>query len=123
MCIRDRNDAARLFYAVSLIYSGHADEATAIVGGSNVESDATLVQAYLDMGRFDIIENLAKKKISANPNDVQLHVSLAALYLKAKRNNDAIAELKIASNIEPRFKPQADEYIKMIQSGKDPSQQ
>jgi O-antigen ligase/Flp pilus assembly protein TadD len=121
--LEPKNDAARLFYAVSLIYSGRADEATVIVAGSNVESDGTLVQAYLDVGRFDIIENIAKKKISANPNDVQLHVSLAALYLKAKRNNDSIRELRIAADLEPGFKPQADEYIKMIQSGKDPSQQ
>ncbi len=120
--LEPKNDAARLFYAVSLIYSGHVDDATAITENSNVELDATLIQAYLDVGRFDVVEALAKKKISADPNNVQLHVSLAALYLKAKRNNDSIRELRIASDLEPRFKPQADEYIKMIQSGKDPSQ-
>lgn len=120
--LEPKNDAARLFYAVSLIYSGYADEATALVEGSKVEADATLIQAYLDVGKFSIIENIAKKKISENPNDVQAHVSLAALYLKAKRNNDAISELRKAADIEPRFKPQADEYIKMIQEGKDPSQ-
>ncbi len=121
--LEPKNDAARLFYAVSLIYSTSVDEATAIVAGSNVESDGTLIQAYLDVGRFDIIESIAKKKIAENPTDVQLHVSLAALYLKAGRNSDAIRELRVAVDLEPAFKAQAEEYIKMIQSGKDPSRQ
>lgn len=120
--LESKNDAARLFYAVSLIKSGNANEATALVENSTLETDVTLIQAYLDVGRFDIIESIAKKKIAQNPNDAQLHVSLAALYLKAKRTNDSIRELRAAANIEPLFKPQADQYIKMIQSGLDPSE-
>ncbi|MEI6490579.1 MAG: hypothetical protein WCO16_02335, partial [bacterium] len=115
-------DSARVFYAIGLVYSGKVDDAIALVAGTPAESDSALVSAYLDVGRFDIIEKLAQKKIDADPNNAQLHVSMAALYLKAKKFNSAINELRQAAQIEPGFKVQADKYIKMIQNGQDPTE-
>ncbi len=119
--LEPKNDDARVLYAYVLIYAGKADEAASLVQGTNVESDARLVQAYMDNGKFDVVEALAKKKIAADPNNAQLHISLAALYIKVNRKYDAISELKTAEKIEPQFKTQGDKYIQMIQNGEDPT--
>jgi O-antigen ligase/tetratricopeptide (TPR) repeat protein len=114
-------DVARVFYAIALVYNKQFDQAQQLVAGQAGEDDPKLIQAYLDMGRGDIIEALAKKKISEDPNNVQYHVSLAALYLKEGKNNSAIVELRNAEKIDPEFKDQAEKYIEMIQRGIDPS--
>lgn len=121
--LETKDDETRLLYAYGLIYKGKVDEATTLVAGTPVEEDARLLQAYIDNGKFSIVENIAKKKIAADPQNAQLHVSFAALYLRAGRKYDAIQELRNAANIEPQFKDQADKYIKMIQNGEDPTAQ
>lgn len=119
--LEPKNDDARLLYAASLIYVKKPAEASAILAGSALEFDPRIIQAFIDSGYFDVVEKMAKKKIAETPNDPQLYVSLAALYLKAERNYDAINALRSAVKIEPRFKDQADQWIKMIQSGVNPA--
>lgn len=122
------NPDALGIYATVEIYAGNLTTFDALVAegkinGIDLNSDARVIQALLETKNFTRLINIAKQKIAENPNDIQARVSAAAIYVKAGDRAAAIRELRAAIQLEPLFKDKAEEYIKIIQAGGDPSAQ
>ena len=116
------NIEARTLYALGLVFNKQFADASSIIGTSTqIISDKRLMQAYIQSGNFVELARIVKIKVDNNPEDAQAHVSLAGVYLKIGRTADAIAEIRNAIKIEPKFKTQGEYYITEIQAGRDPS--
>lgn len=116
------NPEAKVLYAVGLIYSGKYDQAKTFMNGDiSLTADSRVLQAYLSMNRFADIVDIIKTKIAADPNNGQLHMSLAGVYLKMHQGQNAIKEIQAAIKIAPQFAALGNFYIKEIQAGRDPS--
>jgi O-antigen ligase/Tfp pilus assembly protein PilF len=118
---------ALVIYAATLIYNNQSDIAekeieAAKARGVDVTTDERILQAYVEKKQFGRILSLVKKQVEADPKNPQLHVSLAAAYLKVNDRKNAIKEIQEAIKIEPAFKAQGESFIKEIQAGRDPSQ-
>ncbi|MES3005346.1 MAG: O-antigen ligase family protein [Patescibacteria group bacterium] len=121
------NKEALAIYAVILVYAKDVKTADAVIAeglanGIDVTEDPRFVQALLDTKNFTKLIAFVKQKVAANPNDPQTLVSAAAVYLKAGDRISAIQSLRKAIELEPRFKTQGEEYIRIIQAGGDPSE-
>ncbi len=117
------NKEAKILYAMSLIYGNKVDEAKTLVGDDmSVWTEPRVLQTLAETNNYQIIVDIAKQKIAAEPGNAQNHVSLAGAYLKLKQPTNAIAEIRKAIEIAPEFKEQGEGYIKEIQAGRDPSE-
>jgi O-antigen ligase/tetratricopeptide (TPR) repeat protein len=118
------NGEAAVLYALSHIYNGTNKEADKILG-DNLEylTDQRILGVYLEKGMYQKIEQIADMQIKANPNNPQTYLSLAGLYLKMNRRNEAIQQIQKAIVLQPAFKEQGEFYIKEIREGRDPSKQ
>ena len=63
---------------------------------------------------------LYKRVLDLNPKDTQTRVSLAAAYYESGNTPGAIAEIRTAIEMDPSFKEQGDQFIKVLQEGKKP---
>lgn len=116
------NPEAKVLYALSLIYSKKLPEAKQVLGDDLTSlTDQRILEALLQQKHFDFIIEIANKKIAANPNDPQSHMSLAGLYLQMGRRADAVNEIRKVIELAPDFKDTGEYYIKEIQAGRDPS--
>lgn len=116
------NKEAKTLYAMSLIYGNKIDEVKALVGDDlSIWAEPRILQTLAETNNYQLIVDIAKQKIAAEPGNAQNHVSLAGAYLKLKQPTNAIAELRKAIQIAPEFKEQGEGYIKEIQAGRDPS--
>ncbi len=114
---------ARVIYAVALIYGGKKAEADTILmkhDGTLILDDTRLLKAYFDAKLFDRVVAIWQKRIEAEPLNLQVRVSLAAAYLGAGNRPAAIAAIREAIAIDPRFKAQGEGYIAEIQAGRNP---
>jgi tetratricopeptide (TPR) repeat protein len=114
---------ARMYYGISLLYDGKPDQAKRVFDNNlDLLTDTKVIQSLDSLHMYGFIIEIAKMKIATDPNSAQLHVSLAAAYMKAGQNGNAIAEIRKAIELEPRFKEQGELYIKQIESGINPGQ-
>lgn len=119
---------ALTIYSAILIYNKKTDVAekemaAAKARGLDVTSDNRILQAYVDTKQFTKMLNVIKGQVAADPSNPQLHVSLAAAYLKVSDRASAIKEIQEAIKLAPQFKSQGEYFIKEIQAGRDPSAQ
>lgn len=114
--------SARITYAVAAIYAKEfqiaADLLNPIVDAA--VADERVVKAYYEVKQYDRVLAIWKTRAEKNPNDPQVHVSLAAAHLLNNNRAESIAELKRASELNPAFKEQAERYIKEIRAGRNP---
>ncbi len=114
---------ARNIYAIASIYAGDKETAKKLLMeayGTEIIVDDRFINAYAASEQFDKVIEIWKKRIEAEPNNAQYRIYLAASYLADKQRNNAIEELKKASELNPAFKDQADYYIKEIRAGRTP---
>ena len=113
-------------YVAILIYTKQGDLidktiAEGLANNVDVSVDPRVLQAFLDTKDFARLVATAKKAIEGKPKDPQVHISAAAIYLKAGDRAAAIKELQIAASLAPEFKAQSDKYIEIIRKGGDPT--
>ncbi|OHA32462.1 MAG: hypothetical protein A2928_03430 [Candidatus Taylorbacteria bacterium RIFCSPLOWO2_01_FULL_45_15b] len=114
---------AAVLYSVALVYAGDietSDEILKQVYGDKFPDDDRLVNAYVHAKANERVVAFWKNKIEFDPDNAQLHVSLAAAYLNINARNQAIAELQKAIELNPEFKEQAENLIKEIRAGRNP---
>jgi tetratricopeptide (TPR) repeat protein len=117
-------DEAKFLYALSAVYAGNntlANELFATLPSSAL-SDQRLSNAYLQTKQYAALKTLLENRVKQTPDDVQLHISLAAVYMQLNERANAIKELEAIKKINPAFKDQADAYIQQIREGKNPTQ-
>lgn len=124
--LEKKNKDAASVYAAILAYANQPVLLKALIEETTVNKieitdDERFVQSLVDTKMFDILTGIVKKRIAQDPSNPQVHVTAAAVYLKAGNRAAAISELRIAIELEPRFKEQGESYIKTIQAGGDPS--
>lgn len=115
--------SARLYFAAAAIYNHKldvADQALQGVSTSTIASSNDILTAYYTAKQYGKVLELWKERVRLDPSNAQNHLSLAAAYLLVNDRRDAIAEIREAITIEPRFKDQGEAYIKQIQAGKNP---
>lgn len=113
---------SRVLYALALIYADKIDVAKQILNGEvELLTDERIIDALLQKNRYDEIIKIAELKISSDPNNPQTYMSLAGLYLKMNRRNDAIVQIKKVIELAPDFKATGEFYISEILAGRDPS--
>ncbi len=119
-----RYEEAKFLYALSAIYAGHNDVANGLIATMNSSqlSDQRLANAYLVTKQYATLKALFENRVKQTPDDVQLHISLAAVYMQLNDRAGAIRELETIKKLNPQFKDQADAYIQQIREGKNPTQ-
>ncbi len=78
------------------------------------------INAYARVGNYEEVKKLWQMAIAKDPNNAQLHVSLAATYLQIGDRTNSIKELEKAVELEPKFKEQGEYYINEIKAGRNP---
>lgn len=111
---------ARVDYAAALIYNKQVKEAEEVLSNGELLADQRIVKAYYDTKDFDSALRYAEAIAEYTPNDVQAHISLAALYSEMGMRAKAIASLRRAIELEPSFKEQGEYYIREIEAGRQP---
>ena len=115
-----RYDAARNYYAVALYAAGQSAQADALLTeryGTTVVDDNQLLQAYMGLKLYDRAVAVWKKRIEANPDDVQLNLGLASVYFAAGNKADTIAILQKIARLQPSAALEMQNLIKQIQDG------
>ncbi len=119
-------DTAAKYLAVAYIANGQEAKGEALLKekyGSALVADQQLLNAYAKVGDYEKVKEIWQAFIAKDPNNAQYHVSLAATYLKIGGNDEqAIAELQKAEELNPDFKQAADYYINEIKAGRNPAQ-
>lgn len=110
-------DAAN-YYALALLYAGREEESKAFLNslGGTLTSD-TVLQAYINTGKWDKAVPLLKAKIAANPSDMTSRQNLAAAYYQMGNKAGAIATVQEMIRITPSFKAQGEQLIQQIEAG------
>ena len=120
------NKEALSVYATMLIYSSQAAKADEVIADgllhqNDVSADSRVLQALIDTKDFPRLIAAAEKRLASDPKNPQVHISAAAIFLKAGNRTRAIKELETAALLAPEFKAQADKYIEVIKKGGDPT--
>ena len=113
-------------YATMLIYTNQAAKADEVIADgllhqNDVSADGRVLQALIDTKDFPRLIAAAEKRLAGDPKNPQVHISAAAIFLKAGNRTRAIKELETAALLAPEFKAQADKYIEVIKKGGDPT--
>ncbi len=117
------NKEALGFYVYALVKTGDMKTAEAIAasnGGLQVFSDGRVIQALIDTKQMSKLAEVASDRLAKDPNNPQVHLSVAALYLKMGNKQAAIKEIQKTIELAPEFKEQGLYYISEIQAGREP---
>jgi tetratricopeptide (TPR) repeat protein len=113
---------SRILYALSLIYADKLTDANKILEGEvELLTDERILSTLLEKKLYSEIAEIAQLKIASDPNNPQIYMSLAGLYLKMNRREDAIAQIRKVIELAPDFKATGEFYISEIRAGRDPS--
>ncbi len=116
-------DSARMYYVTALYYAGQTAEADGLISerfGSLIVDNDLLLKVYYDRGMYDRAAKILRLRIEKEPKNVQLYLSLAALYLKTGDRAQSIVALEQAIAADPSFKDQGESYVRDIRAGKNP---
>ncbi len=114
---------AKLVYGLVATASGNTALGNKIlseINESEVVFDDRYLNLLLSMGETGRIIELAKKRVSLDPSNMQHRITLAAAYLQANRRQDAILVIQEMIKLDPSFKEKGDYYIGEIKAGRNP---
>lgn len=113
---------SKVLYALALMYADKYSDAKKILAGDlSALTDERLINTLLQKKMYPEILEIAQLKISADPKNPQVYMSLAGLYLQLNRRTEAIAQIRKVMELAPDFKATGEFYISEIQAGRDPS--
>lgn len=110
-------DLARETYAAVAIRMGNRSLASSLLGNIIPSDSDALLSAYLSVNDYPDVITILKERVTADPNNYETHVQLAAGYLQAGERTNAVSELQEAIKLNPSFEQQGQSYIQQIQSG------
>ena len=95
-------------------------EALIKMGKADAEDFQKWGSVYASAGKLGRAEDFYKKAILLDPKNIQLRVSLSAVYFGLGRKNEAIKALEDAIAQDPAFKEQGESIILQISKGQKP---
>ncbi|HEY4504579.1 MAG TPA: O-antigen ligase family protein [Candidatus Paceibacterota bacterium] len=113
-------DRALVEYAASAISANDNKTASELlIGkyGTDLVADPRIIQAYVHNGQINKVVQIWENQVKDHPNDQQALFSLAASYYAARRDSEAIKQLRKIIELNPDSKVQVETYIKGIQDG------
>ncbi|MEX0931908.1 MAG: O-antigen ligase family protein [Candidatus Paceibacterota bacterium] len=116
-------ELARIIYAVSALYADEfalAEEVLTEHFGTDLVYDQRLIRAYSQKGMYDKVFAIWENEIAKNPNNPQLYMYRAGSYLETDQNQNAIADLRKAVELNPNFKNEGEFIIEEIEAGRNP---
>jgi Tfp pilus assembly protein PilF len=114
---------ARIIYAVGALYAKDTKLAGVLlkdVSPTQIATDDRLLAAYINLEDFDTVVEIWKTRVAQDPKNQQVHLSLAAAYLKAGKRMEAVKEIQVAIDVNPALKQQGEFYINEIKAGRNP---
>ncbi len=111
---------ARLMYAQALYLAGNTASADILIReqfGDTVVDNDPLLSVYTATRQYDRAVAIWQLRIDKSPEDVNLRVGLAQLYLQANNKTKAIETLRTIPAIRPTLSTQIEQIIQQIQSG------
>lgn len=123
--LEPRYDEARKLYALTLIRTGHADDAQQLLENrweTVAVDDARLLNEWLRAERYDVAKMILEVRHDANPDDGQLVVSLAAAHVALGERETAIDLLREFGGTHPEYEDQISKFIADIRAGRTPGQ-
>ena len=114
-----KNDEAKVLYAIALIYADKLTDAEALYKGP-VPLDSRVIAALEDKGKRQYVITGLLTQVKAKPDEPQLRMQLASEYYFAGDKESAIAQVQEIGRINPLYQTQVDALIKQIRAGKDP---
>ncbi len=121
--LEPKYEEARMLYAAAAVYAKDntlAQELLKPVPAETVLNDDRLLRAYYYSNQHQKVLSVWKERLAKDPENPQLHLSLAAAYLLVNDRKNAIAEIEKIIKLDPTFKEQGDYYIKEIKAGRNP---
>ena len=122
---RSYGEAAKNLAVVSIV-AGKKDIAEKEIGIPEKDwlakfgNEQQFINAYARAGDYEKVKELWEAVIAKNPDNAQLHVNLAATYLKIGDRVNAVKELQKAIELNPQFKDKGEYFIQEIQAGRNP---
>ncbi|MES2087636.1 MAG: O-antigen ligase family protein [Patescibacteria group bacterium] len=116
-------DEARRLYALALVYDGKISASDLVLKPLKPESvlaDQRFIIAYYTTKAFTRALQSLNALIVLDPTNPQNYFTRAAVFMGAGRTSEAIADLNKAATLNPSTKPQVDQIIQQIRSGKTP---
>lgn len=107
--------------ATALIVAGREAEAESLLQehfGQAIYPDQRYTQAYSRRGNFEKVAEVWQAFVRREPTSYAYHVSLGATYARLGRVDGAIREIEEAMRLEPAFRPQGEQFIQELRSGK-----
>lgn len=110
---------SRIIYTVGAIYTKDTEvlkKLLPLIDENSLINDARILKAYSDMGDYNSVIFILKKRVEKNPSDLQAKLSLAAAYNNVGQKQNAINLIREIISLEPTWKDQGEQFIKQIQS-------
>jgi len=111
---------AKIIYLIGAIYAKDqkvTDKLMSEISEDDLASDDRVIGALTGANNYTKSIELLKRRVFLKPDDPQSYVSLAVIYVKIGRDNQAIEVLREFENRLPQYKDQIDTYIKGILDG------
>jgi tetratricopeptide (TPR) repeat protein len=80
-------------------------------------ADERIMRAYYESGNIQKAIEAGKAILALEPENVDIRMKLANVYLAAGDKNSAIAEIETIIKLKPEYKAQAEGFIKQIREG------
>ncbi len=115
--LEPKYEEARLAYALAAVYAGDVvlqKQLLEPVYGTTLMSEQRFLQAYLNTKQPQRAVQALSTAVAASPNDLELRLKLASLYLQVGDKASAIAQVKKAAQLHPEFAPQEAAYLQQI---------
>lgn len=115
---------ARIFYALASLYVDGEPMLDELLDTEELRAafakNDVVMQALYQTGKFDLLEEMLKLRISLEPAVAEMRVNLAALYFERGNATAAIEVLTQAISEIPEFKEQGEQLIAQVRSGGSP---
>ena len=116
-------DEAKLIYGFVATAAGNpslGNQLFSEVDESKVVFDDRYMNVLISLGDSAKIIDIAKKRVSLDPQNPQHRITLAAAYLNANMRQEAIKAIEELIQIDPSFKEKGEYYISEIRAGRNP---
>lgn len=113
-------DRARVLFASILMRVGEiaaADQLLIERFGTATPPNDIMLQTYFDLRDFERAITVAEEILNADPTNINHFTQLAGVYLEAGERQRAIETLRAATEINPGFSVQGEQFIQQIESG------
>lgn len=110
---------SRLIYVIGAIYTKNTEvlrELLPLIDENSLINDPRVLKAYADMGDYNSVIFILKKRVEKNPSDLQAKLSLAAAYNNIGQKQNAISLIREVIKAEPGWKQDGERFIQQIQN-------